>query len=144
MLPKSLYYHCIHLKITLWDLYNFILKPWSELLIFLDEYRLSRLHLIEAVILFGVAIKLCLVISWWVGEGGLEGWGNIYLEIFCADKGSDEWEIWWQFLGSNDLIYQPVMSMFSWIIIIQFFPKSGRFPPQISCLLELLLDHGIW
>ena len=38
------------------------------------------------------------------------------------------------FLGSKDLIYQPVMSMFSWTVSIQFFPKSGRFPPRAhSC-----------
>ena len=33
-------------------------------------------------------------------------------------------------LGGNDLIYQPVMSMFSWTIPIQFFSKSGRFTPR--------------
>ena len=34
------------------------------------------------------------------------------------------------FLGSKDIIYQPLMSMFSWTILIQSFPKSGRFPPR--------------
>ena len=37
-------------------------------------------------------------------------------------------------LGGNDLIYQPVTSMFSWTIPIQFFPNSGRSPPRAhSC-----------
>ena len=46
-------------------------------------------------------------------------------------------------LGSKDLIYQYVMSIFSWTIPIQFSPKSGRFYPQSSCWLDLLLNYGI-
>ena len=46
-------------------------------------------------------------------------------------------------LGSKDIIYQYVMIMFSWTIPIHFFPKSGRFPPQSSFLLELLFNYGI-
>ena len=30
-------------------------------------------------------------------------------------------------LGIRDIIYQIVMSMFSWTIPIQFLPKSGRY-----------------
>ena len=38
-------------------------------------------------------------------------------------------------LGSKDVIYHPLISMFSWTIQIQFFPNSGRFYPQSSFLL---------
>ena len=42
-------------------------------------------------------------------------------------------------LGGKDLIYQPVISIYSLTILIQSFSKSGRSPPQRSFLLELLL-----
>ena len=44
------------------------------------------------------------------------------------------------FLGIKDRIYQPVMSMFSWTIIIQFFPKSGRFPPPDLMLVRVIIE----
>ena len=132
MLPKLLYYHCVYLKITLWDLYNFIFKKWSKFLIFLYEDKLHLFHLMDAFILYDVSIKPGLVISWWGSDGGIEGWGM-------------REHIIWEFLhwlrklgmvhmvknvGSKDIIYQPLMSMFSWTILIQSFPKSGRFPPR--------------
>ena len=144
LLPKLLYYHCIHLNITLWDLYNFILKICSKFLIFLYEDIFYCFRLMESVILFGVAIKPSLVISWWGGEGGLEGWGNISFESFCDDEESEGWDIWWKVLRVNDPIHQPVMIMFSWTVPIQFSPNSGRFPPLSSFLLELLFNYGIW
>ena len=69
--------------------------------------------------------------------------GTYNLRVFALmkevrDGTSDD-----NFLGSKDLIYQPVMSMFSWTILIQFFTKSDRFPPQISFLLELLSNYSI-
>ena len=69
--------------------------------------------------------------------------GTYPLRVFVLIK-----EVWdgahgYNLLVSKDLIYQPVMIIFYWTIPIQFFPKSGRFPPKSSLLLELLLNYGI-
>ena len=45
-------------------------------------------------------------------------------------------------LGIKDLIYQPIMSMFSWTIPIQFFPKPGRSPPPDLILVRVIIE--IW
>ena len=121
LLFKLFYYHCIHLKITLWDLYNFPLKSWSKLLILLDEDKLSCFRLMESVILFGVAIKPSLVISWWGGEGVLEGWCNISFESFFNDEESEWWDIWWQFIGE-------------WEYYLLAFKKYFLGPFQSICL----------
>ena len=69
--------------------------------------------------------------------------GTYHLRVFVLMKEVRDGTYGYNLLLSKDNIYQPVISMLYWTIMIQFFPKSGRFPPHISCLLELLLDHGI-
>ena len=48
----------------------------------------------EAVVLLGVDIKPSVVIRWLVVEGGLEGLGDAYFEIFCTDKEINVWDGW--------------------------------------------------
>ena len=69
--------------------------------------------------------------------------GTYPLRVFVLTKEVSDGTSGNNFLGSKDLIYHPVMSIFSWTIMIQFLPKSGRFPPPSSFLLELLFNYGI-
>ena len=46
-----------------------------------------------------------------------------YLRVFALMKEVRGGTSGDNLLGNKDLIYQPVMSIFSWTILIQFFPK---------------------
>ena len=73
----------------------------------------------------------------------LRGEGTYPLRVFVLTKEVRDGTSGDNFLRSKDIIYQLVISMLSWTIPIQFFPNSGGFSPQISFLLELLLNYGI-
>ena len=43
------------------------------------------------------------------------------------------------YLGSKDIIYQPVMSIFSWAILVKFFQKSGGVsPPELIIVIVII------
>ena len=69
--------------------------------------------------------------------------GTYPLRVFSLMKEVMDGSSGENLLGIKDLIYQPVMIIFSFTITIQFFPESGRFSPQSLFLLELLLKYGI-
>ena len=134
----------MHLNIKLWDLYNFILKRALSCL-----YSCMKIYCLVSIWWRLSYSFVYLSIQVWLSDDevvrvALRYEGTYPVIFFSLMKVVRDGTSGDNFLGSKDLIYQPVMSMFSWTIPIQVFPKLGRFPHQSSFLLELLLNCGIW
>ena len=69
--------------------------------------------------------------------------GRSLLRALALTKEARDGAAYEDLFGRKDLIFQPRTSMLSLTILMQFFPNSGRFPPQRSCLVEILLNYDI-
>ena len=66
--------------------------------------------------------------------------GTYPLRVFVLTKEVRDGTYGYNLLVIKDIIYQPVISMLYWTIMIQFFPKSGRLPPPELIIVRVVIE----